>query len=357
MYLRRLFVQNFRNYEEALLDFSPGINLLWGANAQGKTSLLEAIYLLFIGRSFRTLKSQDLVRKDSESYCIEAHFVRQGVEQKVKIAGNSKERKIVYNSTELPSASALLGILPGVLLAPDDDLVNGPPTARRLFLDLQIAQMDPLYIHHCTRYNRALRQRNHLLRSPDSSSIESWEHEMAHAAGYITQKRQQAIKELQQIVQPLYGAWGQEKSSLVLHYQSKVPNPENPQETFNYYVSQWHNHRFREMAIGSSLYGPHRDEMPIFIGDQEARTFGSEGQKRLCVAALRLAVWERLRKAIGESPLILLDDVGMGLDEERYGRLMQHLENVGQVFLTSTRRAGFAGAKEFHVVQGSVQFA
>lgn len=359
MFLKRLFVQNFRNYSEATAEFSPRINVIWGGNAQGKTSLLEAIHLLLLGRSFRTSKTEDLIQRDASSFCVEAQFVRTGIEQKLRIASNGKERRILYNSTECTSTSALLGLLPGVLMAPDDDLIKGPPASRRSFVDLQIAQIDPLYLHHFTRYTRAMRQRNHLLRNAAQTSIELWEQEMAVAASYLVKQRVQILRELELQAQPLYRLWSEERQPLTLRYHTKITDPLDSPRTQQEYLELWSLNRGREIALGNTLYGPHRDEIKICIGSHEAKTFGSEGQKRLCVAALRLAAWERLKSAIGEMPLMLLDDVGMSLDENRNNRLLLHLESLGQVFITSTRNLDTSSfsceMKQFYIVNGGIK--
>ena len=191
MHLTRLYVRGFRNYEEAVLDCSPAVNVLYGDNAQGKTSLLEAIHLLMIGRSFRTTQTSELIRQGSEGFYIEAHFIRHGIEQKLRFGNNGQERRLYYNNTECLSLTSLLGVLPGVVITPDDELIKGPPYSRRLFLDLQISQTDPLYVHYLARYNKAMRQRNQLLRTRTLATIESWEEEDGHSCGLFNRKEGQ----------------------------------------------------------------------------------------------------------------------------------------------------------------------
>ncbi len=161
MHLRSLFLQQFRNYKEAYFEFSPSLNLICGPNALGKTSLLEAIHYLMIGRSFRPGHHQDLIKVGCDTFYLEAIFCKYNVDQKLRLHANAKERRIIYNSTALASSSNLLGLIQGVVMTPDDvNLVKGPPALRRQFLDIQIAQIDPLYVHHLGRYSRAMRQRN-----------------------------------------------------------------------------------------------------------------------------------------------------------------------------------------------------
>ena len=175
LYLRNLYLRQFRRYEEVHFQFNPTINSIVGPNAHGKTTILEAIQFLMSGRSFRTQQPSDLIRHEQNYFYIEADFIKQGIQQTLKISYDGKERKIVHNSTVCQSSTNLLGLLQGVVVIPDSaSLVKGSPLLRRHFLDLQIAQVDPLYVHHLTRYARAMRQRNVLLKRKDLATIHGW---------------------------------------------------------------------------------------------------------------------------------------------------------------------------------------
>jgi DNA replication and repair protein RecF len=333
--LQRLVLRNFRNYVEAEVEFCDRINLFIGDNAQGKTSLLEAIHFLMLGRSFRSPHTKDLIHRNADGFFLEAHFRKNGVNQSLRFSLFGNDRKIFLNNTECSSASALFGILVGTLVAPDDDLIKGPPQVRRLFMDLQLAQADPLYLHHITRYNRAMKQRNHLLRNKTVHTIETWEQEMAQAAAYVTNKRKQLIESLTPLAQKLYFLWSDGKNQLSVNYQTKIFDSQLEKSKVEY-IKQFHLHRKKEMLLGSSLIGPHRDEITIKLDGMEARTFASEGQKRLCVTALRLASWELLRKTAEMTPLMLIDDLTVSLDPHFQAKVMDHLEQLGQVFISST---------------------
>lgn len=336
MLLRKIYLHHFRCYSEASFEFSSGVNVICGPNAKGKTSLLEAIYLLMTGRSFRTSQNEDLIRIGASGFYLEAHFVKHEIEQILKMHWNGKERKIILNNTPC-SSSGLFGILQGVVVTPDDvSLVKGAPSQRRHFLDMQIAQIDPLYVHHLLRYNRAIRQRNALLRSKNFSTLESWEHEMANSAAYLVRQRHQAIEELQAKGVEIYRVLSGEQDELQLNYKTGAPVSESVEGLRKYYMEQFKKLRKREAELGCTLIGPQKDDVTIAIGQKEARFFASEGQQRSCVAALRLAEWMRLHSLADEMPLMLIDDVGMSLDSVRRERLMGYMETLGQVFLTST---------------------
>lgn len=337
MYLRSLYLQQFRNYREAYFEFDPFLNLICGPNAQGKTSLLEAIHYLMIGRSFRSCQHQDLIQQGAHSFYLEAIFCKYEVDQKLRIYVENKERKIIYNHTVLSSVANLLGVIQGVVMTPDDvQLVKGPPLLRRQFLDIQIAQVDPLYVHYLTRYAKAMRQRNQLLKQKQLKSIESWENEMAHAAGYISMQRRFSLHDLQAYSQKFYAYLTEEKESLTLDYRSSAVACQTEIEIKDFYLKQFQKNREREIILGYTLSGPHKDDIWIGIGERDVRYFASEGQQRSCVAALHMGEWQRLKQLAEDIPLLMIDDVGISLDDKRRERLLDQLVSLGQVFLTTT---------------------
>lgn len=336
MYLRSLYLHHFRNYEEAFIEFSPEFNLFCGPNAQGKTNVLEAIHYLMMGGSFRTRQGQKLIKHGSLSFYLEAIFVKHGIEQKLRLAFDGKERRMIYNSTPLPTVSSLLGLVQGVVLTPDDiQLIKGAPNLRRQFLDIQIAQVDPWYVHHLTRYHRAMRHRNQLLKVRELATIESWEHEMSQSAAYVVKQRYQTIQALQPHCREKHHILTGENSPFEIIYKGAAPDLPL-EEGRQFFITQFAKNRIREMALGYTLIGPHKDDLTITIGGKEAGHFASEGQQRSCITTLHMAEWHRLRHASEEYPLFLLDDVGMGLDIRRKERLLQELAGLGQVFLTTT---------------------
>lgn len=337
IYLRKLYLKCFRRHEEAVFQFSPTINTLIGPNAFGKTTVLEAIHLLMNGRSFRTQQASDLITYGKNYFFVEANFIKQGIEQSLKVSYDGSDRKIIYNSTVLSSAANLLGLLQGVVVTPDHaSLIKGSPLIRRHFLDLQIAQVDPLYVHHLTRYTRAMRQRNVLLKSKELATINTWEQEMSNAAAYITIHRKAAVADLQKLGHELHQMLTEDANSLTLEYKNGCAHLNDMQKLTEHYLQQWNKMRHREKEMGMTLYGPHRDDIIVKIGDREVRLFASEGQQRSCVMALRLAEWQRLKLLSQEVPLMLIDDVGISLDNFRRQKLLAHLKTLGQVFLTST---------------------
>lgn len=338
MPLHSLHLQHFRNYREAYFEFDDRLNFIYGDNAHGKTNLLEAIYYLMVGQSFRAQHQQDLIQYTYPAFYLECHFSKHQVEQLLRISFNGKEKKIFHNSTPIQSAAGLLGILQGVIITPDDiNLIKGSPLLRRQFIDLHLAQIDPLYVHHLTRYTRAMRQRNQLLKARQLKTIETWEHEMSHSASYITTRRAKAIEELQIQANHFHQGLTKQQTYFKIEYKpGGVQPPYEPKAIFENQLHLLQKYRERELFIGYTLTGPHKDDILFMLDDKETRLFASEGQQRTCVTALRLGEWQRLNEIADEPPLMMIDDVGMGLDAGRREHLFSLISNLNQVFLTAT---------------------
>ncbi len=339
MRLASLRLRNVRVHSDSLIQFEPGINLIHGPNAAGKTTILEAIHMLMIGRSFRTSQSADLISQGTTGLQIEAKLTKHDVEQELKLTFDGKERTIYQNNTPIRKLTNLFGIIQGVVMTPDDVvLIKGGPSGRRGYLDVQLSQTDPAYLAHLSRYVRATRQRNHLLKSGDISTIESWETEMAGAAAYIVCQRYAAVHDLKKLVRELYYSLSKETKEMDISYHSAAPQ-DTEAVIRQHYLEKYNTLRSKEIERGMTLSGPHRDDLIVTIGGMDARHFASEGQQRSSTATLKLAEWERMRQLTQIIPLMLIDDVGVSLDESRRRRLFELIGGLGQVFLTGTEGA------------------
>lgn len=340
MHIKALFLRNFRSYEQALYHFSPTVNVIRGNNALGKTSVLEAIYFLITGRSFRTAQTADMIRYGANHFFVEALFEKHGIEQRLRVYYSPEERRVSYNATTYPHLSSLLGILQGVVIHPDDAaIVKGSPSVRRQLLDILLAQRDPLYVHHLTRYDRAMRQRNALLKIRSSAAIDSWEHEMANAAAYVVQQRGLATANMLESGTEHYAkiSGGNEALGLMYKANGAGDSPLDDADRLKcLFRDQYKRHRSREMDLGATFTGPHKDDLMISLDGKEVRAFASEGQQRSSVVALRLAEWDQLHRASHEAPLMLIDDIGMSLDSGRRQRLVGNFMGGRQVFITTT---------------------
>lgn len=349
-FIKQLTLHNFRNYESETALLNPGINLICGKNGAGKTNLLEALYLLSTGRSFRKAHLSNLIRRDCSYFYIEICFLRNGIEQTLSIGFDGKNRKILYNGEALNHFSNLLGILPSVLHAPtDNQLIAGVPFERRRFLDIQLAQSDPLYVYHLVRYQRAMKHRNALLKLKNEKSLASWEEVMATSASYLMKKRAALIEGLRPKMQTFSQKLSEKKDVFDLFYIPSISMK---------YVDRlseiFYKQRKKELFLGTTLSGPHRDDFLITYQDQEAKIYASEGQKRTCTAALKMAEREWLSR---EEALLGIDDFGAHLDERRIDLFYEVVSSIGQVFLTApsdTLMNGFLDKRRLFIENGSI---
>lgn len=350
MFLKHLILRSFRNYSEAQIPFEKGVNVIQGKNGAGKTSLLEAIFLLSTGRSFRTAHLTDLIKKGASHFYIEAHFEQGGVEQVLSIGYDGLGRRIHYNNTHFQNFSHVLGILPSVLYAPkDSELISGSPADRRRFLNIQLAQTTPLYVHHLTRYHKAMKHRNALLKQKSQEGIVSFEQMMADSARYLMWKRNELIEALKPRVHSFAKELSSDEDAFDLFYEPSI-SMKRMDEIENSYAKQ----RPKELILGTTLSGPHRDDFLITYDNKDAKMYASEGQKRTCITALKMAEWEELKDQAEYLPLMNIDDFGIHLDANRSHLLQDKLENFGQVFLTTPLMDVIPTAYSLYIEEGAL---
>ncbi|MGR3973115.1 MAG: DNA replication and repair protein RecF [Candidatus Rhabdochlamydia sp.] len=323
MFIRKIYLRHFRNYEEEVITFSPHTNLIWGNNAQGKTSLLEAIFLASMGRSFRTPHLKDLIRDESSFFFIEIQFEKDNISQVMKLSFDGVQKRLEINNSSYTYFNPVLGILPIVLLAPEDvQIICGSPADRRRFLDLHLAQKDPLYVFHLTRYHRALKHRNTLLKQGKTEGLFPFEQLMLTAASYLQEKREEFLNDLAPLLQSSIQA--------LSHHQDYTELCYRPSQ-----VKDYTKYQARDLHLKSTSLGPHRDDFTLLINQKPAIAFASQGQIRSAVASLRLAEWKLLSSYHQLPALFCIDDFGVHLDQQRREALLSHLTSSGQIFLTS----------------------
>lgn len=297
-------------------------------NAVGKTTVLESIFLLVSGKSFRSRTLSDIVQKGQDGFKIFAEFEKNSVSHTLEYTYYKGEKSIRFNGNLTPSP---MGVFLGVLLTPDDQhLIKGSPHSRRDFIDLTLCETDPLYGWNLNRYERALKQRNALLKIKELRSIEGWEYEMAKSAAYITSSRHKLIDSFKPLLIEKYKEVGEggEQVSLKFNVSKEANDPE-------FYKKEWSRLRHKESIYGHTLIGPHKDDLILTLNDEEAKHFASEGQKQTLLVALKLAEWEWIRQAAQEAPLFMIDDFGLGMDRNRKERLIKLISNMSQVIITS----------------------
>ncbi|HEY3060773.1 MAG TPA: DNA replication/repair protein RecF [Chloroflexota bacterium] len=393
MWLRQLELVNFRNFRRLQIDGQPGVLLVCGRNGQGKTNLLESIYVLATSRSPRTSIERELlnweVAEDADLAAVVPPFARldgsvKRVEGEVHLqllfetipATESISRTIKVNG--LPAkATGLVGQLPVVYFSPADvSLAGGPPAGRRQYLNLANSQASANHLRALQRYNRVLLQRNQVLRlvrerRQPASALEPWTEQMLHWGAQILRQRQSMLTLVSERAAPIFADLAGLPDTLQITYRSTVSTPsEAPPTLEELQVSFRENQQrvaAREIDQAVSLVGPHRDDFSFFLADVDLNTYGSRGQQRLAVLALKLAEAEWMHAEIGDLPVILLDDVLSELDPERRQYVMHRVTRAEpnterQVWITSTDRTGFANeilssAQPFEIDAGQVRRA
>ena len=333
MHLAHLKLRDFRNYARLEVNFAPGFHLLLGDNAQGKTNILEAVYLIATLRSFRGVGSAQMVRHGQKGYFLASKIVGQG-EHETKMYWSSKERSLTLDNQPVRRLTDYLGVLKTVVFCSEDLLlVKGTGRVRRRFIDLLLTQTHPTYLPLLQRYAKALRARNALLKRPilDPMALESFSQELISAGQAIIKLRQELVPKFSPLARLAYRGISNDAEELRLDYAPSV------KREFGLELAQ---SQPRERSYRSTLVGPHRDEVQLLLNDKPAAQFGSEGQKRSLVIALKMAQAEYLTGLHGAPPVLLIDDVMGELDLKRRTGLVPLLQRAhrarGQVFMTAT---------------------
>ncbi|MCZ0717573.1 DNA replication/repair protein RecF [Aerococcus kribbianus] len=342
-------LENFRNYQEISVDFSPGINVFIGENAKGKTSLLEAIYMLSLARSHRTGNEKEMINWQADTAYIKGQMTnkRSQIPLALKIGKHGKAAKV--NHLDQSRLTDFIGYLNVVLFAPEDlELVKGSPQNRRKFIDRELGQMSAIYLYEAVNYQRIMKQRNQYLKSlqaheaKDRLYLQVLTEQLAESASKIVAQRRDFIKQLEEWAQPIHQSVSRGLEELTLHYHPPIPLESEmaDQEIYQALIDKFQTLSDREIERGVTLLGPHRDDLIFKINGKDVQKFGSQGQQRTTVLSMKLAEIECMQTVKGEYPILLLDDVLSELDNERQTLLLKTIEKKVQTFLTTTSLDG-----------------
>lgn len=338
MILNRLSITNFKNIAEASLDFSHNINGFLGRNGMGKSNLLDAIYYLSFCKSFSGVADMGLIRRGDTFTMLKAAYDRRGQAEELTLGlAHGKRKSFKRQGKEYRRMSQHIGAFPLVLVSPRDmELVNGASEERRRFIDMIISQTDSRYLDHLIRYNNALQQRGRLLRdgSGDSALYEAIETAMGISAGYITERRRDTVAGFMPIFRKHYRDIAQSDESPGMEYVSQIIRDGEPLEIL------LERSRRRDMILGYTTVGPHRDDIGLTLDGMPAKTTASQGQSKTFTIAMRLSQYEFLDHAVGLRPLLLLDDIFDKLDAGRVSNIVDIVNRdiFGQIFITDTNR-------------------
>lgn len=334
MYIKNLSVMNFRNLSDMTIDFKNGINILCGDNAQGKTNLLESVYICSTGRSQRTRNESQLVKFGYDEAHIRTFVMRENTSDRIDVHIKKDERKgMAVNGMAIKKMAEFFGNLNAVMFSPEDlRLVKGGPAERRRFMDMELCQLNKIYCHDLQSYYKVLKQRNNLLKTAykDSSAadmLDVWDIQLARYGERLINKRKLFCERLNELSRKIHFGITDKKEELSVEYK---PNSdcESLEERLSYY-------RQRDIALGSTSCGPHKDDLLFMINGNDTKSYGSQGQQRTASLSAKLAEIELIRNVTGEDPVLLLDDVLSELDESRQFYLMENIGKI-QTFITCT---------------------
>lgn len=357
MIIKSIELDHFRNYENLDLDFDYGTNILYGDNAQGKTNILEAICVSGTTRSHKGSKDKEMIRFGEEESHIKTIVHKNNMDYQIDVhMKKNKTKGIAVNKVPLKKASELFGILNIVFFSPEDlNIIKNGPFERRRFLDSELCQLDKIYLSDLAKYNKILNQRNKLLKDmvyrPDlKETLPIWDEQLLDYGKRIIKRRKTFIDELNEIVYEIHKQISGEKEELILKYEPNIDDA--------FFQDELNRAKERDLRYCQTSVGPHRDDMLFSVSDIDIRKYGSQGQQRTSALSLKLAEIELVKKSIGDTPVLLLDDVLSELDSNRQNYLLNSIHDI-QTIITCTGldefiKNRFKIDKIFNVVEGVV---
>ncbi|MBM7541367.1 DNA replication/repair protein RecF [Amphibacillus cookii] len=368
MYIKDIKLSNYRNYPKLELTFDDRINVIIGENAQGKTNLMEAIYVLGFSKSYRTAKDKELIQWEQSYAKIEGTVFKRQYHFPLEIQLSTKGKRAKLNHLEQKRLSDYIGALNLVMFAPEDlNLVKGSPQVRRRFIDMEIGQIKPVYIYHLGQYQKILKQRNALLKAlqrrktHDKTMLDVLTEQLIDHASVIVEKRFLFLTLLRKWAASIHQGISQDKESLTIFYDATIDvlEGDDKEKIKKIYNDTFNQNREKEIDRGSTLYGPHRDDLSFYINDRNVQTFGSQGQQRTTALSLKLAEIELIKSEVGEYPVLLLDDVLSELDQYRQSHLLHTIKGKVQTFVSTTsisdiQHETINQAELFYVENGSI---
>ncbi len=328
------------------MHFSPDTNVLIGENAQGKTNLLEAIYVLALARSHRTNTDRELIQWHEDFAKITGLVQRSAGKTPLELVLSQKGKKAKVNHLEQAKLSQYIGQLNVVLFAPEDlNIVKGSPAVRRHFIDMEFGQMSSKYLYNISQYKSILKQRNQYLKqlqrrqAKDLVYLGVLSDQLAAYGAEVTVARRQFLQQMEKWAQKLHQEITKDREVLTFKYQSQIPEEQLDQsveELYQQFQTLYEKQQIREVEQGTTLIGPHRDDVQFLVNDKDVQAFGSQGQQRTTALSVKLAEIDLMKAQTGEYPILLLDDVLSELDDLRQTHLLKTFQNKVQTFLTTT---------------------
>ena len=357
MKIESLKLKNFRNDELLSLGFDKSTNIFYGDNAQGKTNILEAVYLSGTTKSHRGTKDKDMIQFGANESHIETIVEKNGIKYQIDMHLKKNSPKgIAINKIPIRKASELFGIINIVFFSPEDlNIIKNGPGERRRFIDLELSQLDKVYLNNLSNYNRIVNQRNHLLKEIDYNkgaleTLDIWDIQLIQYGNKIIERRQKFIEEINKIISNIHKKLTGNREDIKIVYE-----PSNGALSFEQALLK---NKEKDLRIKSTSVGPHRDDIAFLVSDIDIRKYGSQGQQRTAALSLKLSEIELVKQSIHDTPVLLLDDVLSELDKHRQNYLLDSIHDI-QTLITCTGVDEFVNHrfsinKVFHVQNGQV---
>lgn len=334
MIIKSIKLENFRNYESLDLNFEKGTNILYGDNAQGKTNVLEAIYLSATTKSHKGSKDKEIIRFDQEEAHIRTNLDKEGMEYRVDMhLRKSKSKGIAINGQHLKKAAELLGLLNVVFFSPEDlSIIKNGPSERRRFVDMELSQIDKYYLYNLNQYNKIVNQRNKLLKdfyfhSDLNETLQIWNMQLVSYGKQIIDRREKFVEQLNEIIYDIHKNLSGGREELKIVYEPDVKEEE--------FENKLKNSQERDIKLKMTSVGPHRDDFCFMVNGVDIRKFGSQGQQRTAALSLKLSEIEMVKRVTKDNPVLLLDDVLSELDSNRQNYLLNSIGDI-QTIITCT---------------------
>lgn len=353
MWIKKIKIKNFRNYESEEINLDKNINIFYGQNAQGKTNIIESIFLCSLGKSFRAKKDKEMIKLNEQNAIVEVEYEKSDRDGKIKIEiGNKKN--IYLNGIKIKKLSELLGNLNIVIFTPDDiNILKGGPQNRRRFLDIMISQLRPNYMHILNLYIKTMEQRNIYLRQikeehKDENLLDIWDEKLSEYAIKIYEYRKEFIKKIIKKLDIIHKNITNNAEQIELDYITECDSKKK-------YLKLLKERRKLDIIKGFTTKGVHRDDFMIYINKKDIKIFGSQGQNRTAMLSLKLAELQVIYDEIGEYPILLLDDFMSELDKTRRKNFLENIEGT-QVIITGTEKLDIENLEylEYNVSNGKV---
>ena len=334
MYIKEIILENFRNYKYEKIELNENTNIIFGDNAQGKTNILEAIFMLGLGKSFRTNKDKELIKENEKNSKIEIKFVKNNRNEKIKLEITDKKRFYI-NDIPVKKISEIVGKINIVLFSPEDiEILRNEPIKRRKFLNIMISQLRPMYIHLMSEYNKGLEQRNNYLKqikyeNKSKNNLEIWDEQLVKLGIKIYKYRKKFIEKTNKKIKEIHSKITNNKENIEIKYKTNI-NKDN-------YLKKLKENIEIDIQKGYTSVGIHRDDFEIIINGKNVAIYGSQGQQRSSIISLKLAEAEVIYDEIEEYPVILLDDFMSELDKKRIHGFINNIKN-NQVIITCTEK-------------------